>query len=54
MSPEDLSKVKQIQDGRWVVVWPREWAAPGPGSFTLPEDSDLSVTVRAASPSASA
>jgi len=26
---EDLSKVKQIQDGRWVVVWPREWAAPG-------------------------
>jgi branched-chain amino acid transport system substrate-binding protein len=26
---DDLSKVKQIQDGRWVVVWPKEWAAPG-------------------------
>jgi branched-chain amino acid transport system substrate-binding protein len=22
-------KVKQIQGGQWVVVWPREWAAPG-------------------------
>jgi branched-chain amino acid transport system substrate-binding protein len=22
-------KVKQIQNGRWVVVWPREFAAPG-------------------------
>ncbi len=25
----DLSRVKQVQDGKWVVVWPREWAAPG-------------------------
>ncbi len=23
------TKVKQIQNGRWVVVWPREFAAPG-------------------------
>jgi len=26
---DDLSKIKQAQDGRWVVVWPKEWAAPG-------------------------
>ncbi len=26
---DDLSKIKQIQDGKWVVVWPKEWAAPG-------------------------
>ncbi len=26
---DDLLKVKQFQDGRWVVVWPKEWAAPG-------------------------
>ena len=26
---DDLNKVKQIQDGKWVVVWPTEWAAPG-------------------------
>ncbi len=26
---DDLNKVKQIQDGKWVVVWPAEWAAPG-------------------------
>jgi branched-chain amino acid transport system substrate-binding protein len=26
---DDLSKVKQVQDGRWVVVWPKEYAAPG-------------------------
>jgi branched-chain amino acid transport system substrate-binding protein len=26
---DDLSKVKQVQDGKWVVVWPREYAAPG-------------------------
>ena len=25
----DLMRVKQIQNGRWVTVWPREWAAPG-------------------------
>jgi branched-chain amino acid transport system substrate-binding protein len=21
--------VKQIQNGHWVTVWPKEWAAPG-------------------------
>jgi ABC-type branched-subunit amino acid transport system substrate-binding protein len=26
---DDLYKVKQVQDGKWVVVWPREFAAPG-------------------------
>ncbi|MBM3511106.1 MAG: ABC transporter substrate-binding protein [Alphaproteobacteria bacterium] len=26
---DDLMKVKQLQDGKWVVVWPREFAAPG-------------------------
>jgi len=26
---DDLSKIKQVQDGKWVVVWPKEWAAPG-------------------------
>ena len=26
---DDFNKVKQIQDGKWVVVWPPEWAAPG-------------------------
>jgi len=26
---DDLSRVKQVQDGKWVVVWPKEWAAPG-------------------------
>ena len=26
---DDLSKVKQVQDGRWVVVWPKEAATPG-------------------------
>jgi branched-chain amino acid transport system substrate-binding protein len=26
---DDLSKVKQVQDGKWVVVWPKEYAAPG-------------------------
>jgi branched-chain amino acid transport system substrate-binding protein len=26
---DDLSKVKQVQDGKWVVVWPRPFAAPG-------------------------
>ncbi len=26
---DDLSKVKQVQEGRWVVVWPKEYAAPG-------------------------
>jgi branched-chain amino acid transport system substrate-binding protein len=26
---DDLMKVKQVQNGRWVIVWPKEWAAPG-------------------------
>ena len=26
---DDLTKIKQVQDGKWVVVWPREFAAPG-------------------------
>jgi branched-chain amino acid transport system substrate-binding protein len=26
---DDLSKVKQVQEGKWVVVWPKEYAAPG-------------------------
>jgi branched-chain amino acid transport system substrate-binding protein len=26
---DDLFKVKQVQDGKWVVVWPRDIAAPG-------------------------
>jgi ABC-type branched-subunit amino acid transport system substrate-binding protein len=26
---DDLFKLKQVQDGKWVVVWPREFAAPG-------------------------
>ena len=26
---QDLYKVKQVQDGKWVVIWPREFAAPG-------------------------
>jgi branched-chain amino acid transport system substrate-binding protein len=26
---DDLSKVKQVQDGKWLVVWPKEYAAPG-------------------------
>jgi branched-chain amino acid transport system substrate-binding protein len=26
---EDLTRIKQIQDGQWVVVWPEEYALPG-------------------------
>jgi ABC-type branched-subunit amino acid transport system substrate-binding protein len=26
---DDLNRVKQVQNGRWVVVWPKEVAAPG-------------------------
>ncbi len=26
---DDLLKVKQVQDGKWIVVWPKEYAAPG-------------------------
>jgi branched-chain amino acid transport system substrate-binding protein len=26
---DDLTKVKQLQDGKWVVVWPTAFAPPG-------------------------
>ena len=26
---DDLTKLKQVQEGKWVVVWPKEYAAPG-------------------------
>jgi branched-chain amino acid transport system substrate-binding protein len=26
---DDLTKIKQIQNGEWVVVWPKEFAKPG-------------------------
>ena len=26
---DDLFKLKQVQDGKWVIVWPTEFAAPG-------------------------
>lgn len=26
---DDLMKIKQVQNGNWVVVWPKEFAAPG-------------------------
>ncbi|MBL8831612.1 MAG: amino acid ABC transporter substrate-binding protein [Rhodospirillales bacterium] len=26
---DDLMRMKQVQDGRWVTVWPKEWAPPG-------------------------
>jgi branched-chain amino acid transport system substrate-binding protein len=26
---DDLFKVKQVQEGKWLVVWPRDFAAPG-------------------------
>src|SRR5205809_332097 len=26
---DDLMRVKQVQNGRWVTVWPKEAAAPG-------------------------
>ena len=29
MMGRDLYKVKQLQDAKWVVVWPKEFAAPG-------------------------
>jgi branched-chain amino acid transport system substrate-binding protein len=33
---EDLSKVKQIQDGEWYVVYPEEYAAPGRSAIFNP------------------
>jgi len=29
MSGSDLYKVKQVQNGKWVVIYPKEFAAPG-------------------------
>jgi len=26
---DDLMDVKQVQNGKWVVVWPKDRAAPG-------------------------
>jgi hypothetical protein len=26
---DDLMRIKQVQNGRWVVVWPKEFATPG-------------------------
>ena len=26
---DDLMRMKQVQDGKWVTVWPKAWAAPG-------------------------
>jgi len=26
---DTLYRLSQLQDGRWVIVWPKEWAAPG-------------------------
>ena len=26
---DDLMRVKQVQNGRWVTVYPKEYAAPG-------------------------
>ena len=26
---DDLMKIKQVQDGEWVVVWPKEFVKPG-------------------------
>ena len=26
---DDLMKVRQVQDGKWYVVWPKDFAAPG-------------------------
>ena len=26
---DDLMRIKQVQNGKWQVVWPREYAAPG-------------------------
>ncbi len=25
----DLNRVKQVQNGKWLTVWPKDWAAPG-------------------------
>ncbi|MFN4310422.1 MAG: amino acid ABC transporter substrate-binding protein [Ferrovibrio sp.] len=26
---DDLMRIKQVQNGNWVTVWPKDWAAPG-------------------------
>ena len=32
---DDHYKAKQVQDGRWMVVWPKEWVEPG-GKLLVP------------------
>jgi branched-chain amino acid transport system substrate-binding protein len=34
---DDLARIKQIQDGKWVVVWPPEFAAPDAVPIYSPE-----------------
>jgi len=29
MMGKDIYKIKQLQEGKWIVVWPKEFAAPG-------------------------
>src|SRR5437870_1957655 len=29
MMGKDIYKIKQLQEGKWLVVWPKEFAAPG-------------------------
>jgi branched-chain amino acid transport system substrate-binding protein len=26
---DDLTKIKQVQNGKWTIVWPKQYAAPG-------------------------
>ena len=35
MNGDDLYKIKQVQGGKWVVIWPKEFAAPGAKLATL-------------------
>ena len=32
---DDLQRIKQVQNGKWVTVWPRDWAAPGARMLVL-------------------
>jgi branched-chain amino acid transport system substrate-binding protein len=34
---EDLTRIKQIQDGTWIVVWPPEFALPGAEPIYSPD-----------------
>ena len=37
---DDLMRVKQVQNGRWVTVWPKEFAAPGADAADVANDRD--------------